>query len=125
MERGAGACRAITFGVRSASLAAFTPLERRNRTVGIDIPVFTPNSERDRDIRLNQVSPGFFSTLGITVMQGRAFTGRDDENSPRVALLNEAAARFYFRGRSPLGVQVSVNNRARYEIIGVVRDSRY
>jgi predicted permease len=112
-------------GVRSASLAAFTPLEGHNRTVGINIAGFTPKGERDRDIRLNQVSPGFFSTLGIAVMQGRAFTGRDDENSPGVALLNEVAARFYFSGRSPLGAQVSVNNRARHEIIGVVRDSRY
>jgi predicted permease len=112
-------------GVRSVSLAAFTPLEGRNRTVGIYIPGFTPSGERDRAIRLNQVSPGFFSTLGITVTEGRAFTDRDDENSPRVALLNEAAARFYFGGRSPVGTQVSINNRARHEIIGVVRDSRY
>ena len=112
-------------GVRSASLATLSPLSRRDRGVRISVAGFTPGAERDRDIKMNQVSPGFFSTLGISVMQGRAFTGRDDESAPRVALLNEAAARFYFGGRSPLGAQVSVNNRAQHEIIGIVRDSRY
>ncbi len=114
-------------GVRSASLAAFNPMEGRNRAIRIYIPGFTPGVERDINIRLNQVSPGFFTALGIAVMQGRAFTGRDDENAPRVALLNEAAARFYFGDRSPLGARVSVNDRdaAPYEIIGVVKDSRY
>jgi predicted permease len=112
-------------GVRSASLATSSPLGGGGRGVRISVAGFTPDAERDRDIRLNQVSPGFFSTLGIAVTQGRAFTGRDDETAPRVALLNEAAARFYFGDRSPLGAQVSVNNRAQHEIIGVVRDSRY
>jgi predicted permease len=114
-------------GVRSASLAAFNPLEGRDRVIRIRIPGFTPGVERDLDIRLNQVSPGFFSTLGIAVTRGRAFTGSDGENAPRVALLNEAAARFYFGDRSPLGARISVNDRdaAPYEIIGVVKDSRY
>jgi putative ABC transport system permease protein len=114
-------------GVRSASLAAFNPLEGRDRVIRIHIPGFTPGVERDLDIRLNQVSPGFFSTLGIAVTRGQAFTGSDGENAPRVALLNEAAARFYFGDRSPLGARISVNDRdaAPYEIIGVVKDSRY
>ena len=112
-------------GVRSASLATISPLGGRSRGVRISVAGFTPGAERDRDIRLNQVSPGFFSTLGIAVTQGRAFTDHDDASAPRVALLNEAAARFYFGDRSPLGAQVEVNNRAQHEIIGIVRDSRY
>jgi predicted permease len=114
-------------GVRSASLAAFNPMEGRNRVIRVQIPEYTPGVERDLDIRLNQVSPGFFSTLGIAVTQGRAFTARDDENAPRVALLNEAAARFYFGDRSPLGSRVGVKGKDAppYEVIGVVKDSRY
>src|SRR5262249_49150114 len=110
-------------GVRSASLAAFNPMEGRNRIIRIHIPGYTPGVERDLDIRLNQVSPGFFSTMGIAVMQGRAFTARDDENAPRVALLNEAAARFYFGDRSPLGLRVGVKDKDEpsYEVIGVVK----
>jgi putative ABC transport system permease protein len=114
-------------GVRSVSLAAFNPMEGRNRVIRIHIPGYTPGSERDLDIRLNQVSSGFFSTLGMAVTQGRAFTARDDENAPRVALLNEAAARFYFGDRSPLGSRVGVKDKDAppYEVIGVVKDSRY
>jgi putative ABC transport system permease protein len=114
-------------GVRSASLAAFNPMEGRNRIIRIHIPEYTPGVGRDLEIRLNQVSAGFFSTLGIAVTQGRAFTARDDENAPRVALLNEAAARFYFGDRSPLGLRLGVNDKDAppYEVIGVVKDSRY
>jgi putative ABC transport system permease protein len=114
-------------GVRSASLAAFNPMEGRNRVIRVHIPEYTPGVERDLDIRLNQVSPGFFSTLGIAVTQGRAFTARDDENAPQVALLNESAARFYFGDRSPLGSRVGVKDKDAppYEVIGVVKDSRY
>jgi macrolide transport system ATP-binding/permease protein len=75
---------------------------------------------------LNQVSPGYFQTFGVPLLQGRSFTEADNEHAPRVALLNEAAARFYFDNRNPLGAQVTFAPREQpYEIVGVVKDSRY
>ena len=59
----------------------------------MDVVGFTPNSESDKDIRLNQVSPGFFPTFGIGLVKGRAFTESDTQTGPKVAVLNEAAAR--------------------------------
>ncbi len=114
-------------GVRSASLSALSPLDGANRGVAIEVPGFTPRSDRDKGIRMNQVSPGFFQTFGVAVLQGRGFT--DNETAPGVALLNEAAARFYFGDRNPLGAQIRFAQRERpsppYEIVGVVKDSRY
>jgi predicted permease len=119
-------------GVRSASLSALTPLDGSDRGVGIEVSGYTLRTERDKGIRLNQVSPGYFQTFGIAVLQGRAFADSDNETAPRVALFNEAAARFYFGDRNPIGAQVRFvfdprNEKppAPYEIVGVVKDARY
>jgi predicted permease len=115
-------------GVRSATLTTLSPLSRGDRGVAIEVAGFTPGSDRDKGIRLNQVSPGYFQTFGVPLVQGRGFSDADNETAPRVALINEAAVRFYFGDRSPLGTQVRFGQREQasppYEIVGVVKDGR-
>jgi predicted permease len=115
-------------GVRAASLTTLTPLGRAERGVAIDVTGFTASSDRDRGIRLNQVSAGYFQTFGVPIARGRGFTDADNETAPKVALLNEAAAQFYFGDRSPLGAQVRFGRTeprsAPYEVVGVVKDAR-
>jgi predicted permease len=114
--------------VRAASLTTLSPLSRADRGVAIEVAGFSPSSDRDKGIRLNQVSPGYFQTYGVPIVQGRSLTGADNETAPRVALLNEAAVRFYFGDRNPLGAQVRFGQREQasppYEIVGVVKDGR-
>jgi predicted permease len=79
---------------------------------------------------MNQVSPGFFQTFGIALLEGRAFAESDNETAPKVALLNETAARFYFSDRSPIGEHLCFKRGPKaepmqYQVVGVVRDSRY
>ncbi len=113
-------------GVRSASLSTVSPLDGNERGIGVTIPDFTPRAERDKGIQLNQVSPGYFQTFGIAVLQGRAFTASDHETAPKVALLNEAAARFYFGDRNPIGAPISVMRGDKvHQVVGIVKDSRY
>ena len=47
-------------GVRSASLSAFSPLDGSGRGTAVEVSGFTPRTERDKAIGLNQVSPGYF-----------------------------------------------------------------
>jgi predicted permease len=117
-------------GVRSPSLSSLSPLDGNDRGVRVEVAGFMPSAERDKDIRLNQVSPGFFQTFGIDLLQGRAFTDGDNESAPKVAILNETAAQFYFGDRSPVGGQLRFKRGSKaepipYQVIGVVRDSRY
>jgi len=113
-------------GVRSASLSSLSPLDGNNRGIRVMIPGFTARSERDGAISLNQVSPGYFQTFGIALVEGRVFTGGDSETAPKVALLNESAARFYFGDRGPIGAQINVLRESNtYQVVGVVKDSRY
>src|SRR5262249_16209148 len=66
-------------------------------------------------------------TLGIAVLQGRSFTESDASSAPRVALLNETAARFYFGDRNVVGTKIRISRPRTdqpYEIVGIVHDSR-
>src|SRR5262245_15133090 len=113
-------------GVSAATLSALSPLDGSDRGVMIEVPGFTPHADRDRVIRLNHVSSGYFDTRGIAVLQGRRFSERDNESSLKVAALNEKAARFYFGDRIPIGRQlrfIAPRIPDSYEIVGVVRDS--
>jgi predicted permease len=65
--------------------------------------------------------------MGIPVQQGRNFTDHDDKVAPKVALINEAAARKLFPDGNVLGRRLgfSFEKSDEYEIIGVVRDAKY
>jgi predicted permease len=122
-------------GVRSVSWSTMTPLSGRNRGVIIDVPEFVPGSPADREIHLVSVSPEYFATFGVTVLRGRTFNARDDRIAPKVALLNQTAAHFYFGDVNPIGKKIALPRHAvltsarpepsdpAYQIIGVVRDT--
>jgi predicted permease len=75
----------------------------------------------------NAIGPGFFATVGIPLLLGRDFSPGDRLGAPPVAIVNEAFVRKYFSGQNPLGRRFGDgerNSAGRYEIVGVVKDSR-
>jgi predicted permease len=78
---------------------------------------------------INQVriSPTFFETLGIPLLTGRIFTDRDDVKAPKVAIINETAARKFFGKENPVGTHfgMQTETRAEYEVVGIVHDTKY
>jgi predicted permease len=84
-----------------------------------------------------QISADYFGTTGIPILQGRAFTDRDDAGSAPVVIVSQSFARRHFRGVSPLGRRVSFLEESSIccsaagpvegvwrEIVGVVADVR-
>lgn len=71
-------------------------------------------------------SPGLFETLDIQLLAGRTFSDSDDEDAPRVALINQTLARRYFPGEDPVGQRFrhgrSDSDGPEWTIIGVVHD---
>src|SRR6185503_20354885 len=57
--------------------------------------------------QFNVVSPDYFRALGIRLTQGRAFTERDREGTPLVAVVNESTARRIWPGENPIGKRIS------------------
>jgi predicted permease len=76
---------------------------------------------------LNPVDPGFFATMNIPIVSGRAFTARDDRTAPKVAVVNETAARQLLGTDNPLGRQMRLDRGPgnTYEVVGVTRDAKY
>lgn len=77
---------------------------------------------------IQYVGHGHFSLLGISLLRGREFTDADRVGSPKVAVINETAARRFWPGQDPVGKRISLHTRfleAGAEVVGVVRDVRY
>ncbi len=76
---------------------------------------------------LCEVGPEYFETVGMTILRGRDFTAQDDENAPRVAVINETFARYYFGDENPIGRRFgnAPESSSQIEIVGVVKDAKY
>ena len=116
-------------GVRSASLAGVTPTSR----VVLPAELRLPSGDLVRGSDL-VVYPHYFETLGIPMVAGRDFNRGDlSENSPLVCVVNETFVRQAYPQMNPIGKPCLESRRQtdgfvtpqRWEIIGVVRDSRY
>src|ERR1700691_3612515 len=74
------------------------------------------------------VSPEYFHVLGMTLLRGRLFADQDIEDTPSIAVINQAAARTYWRNQDPVGKRVIVRSRAAKPgwttIVGVIADAR-
>ena len=114
-------------GVRVASLSSLGPMSGDDSTRPLFVPGFQARTRDDQVVHLNSIGTRFFETMGITLLRGREFTPADDANAPKVAILNDAAARFYFPEVDPLGqiVHMSWDSQAPpMQVVGVVRDSK-
>jgi len=87
----------------------------------------------DRDVNLNSVTPGFFQTMGIKIIEGRNFDERDiraaGEQGWRSTIVNEAFVKRYLRGRNPLGVRICEGSgpdaKPNIEVVGVMSNFSY
>ena len=72
------------------------------------------------------VSPGYFETMGIRLLRGRLFDGRDGPDAPPAAVINETAARKFWPNEDALGKRFRFNlvgGRFRlFQIVGIVND---
>ena len=112
-------------GVESAAFASVTPLGYATySSTAIVVDGYQPSLEEQPEVEYNQVSPGYFATLGIPLFSGREFTRRDDENAPLVAIVNQTMVRHYWGGQDPVGRRLQVKGRwAR--VVGMAADSKY
>ena len=80
--------------------------------------------------KFTYVSPTFFATMGIPLLEGRNFTEYDTNDRPLIVIVNQAFVRKYVRASLPLGVQVHIHPEPNYparicQIVAVVPDTKY
>ena len=121
-------------GVESAAVGTAAPFTGNHDRGDITIegmPLPRPGSWPHPDYHV--VSPGYVQTLGIPLLRGRSFTDADDENAPRVGMINSLLARQFFLNQDPIGKRFMsghppadpVKNPPHWiTIVGVVGDTK-
>ncbi|HWX41786.1 MAG TPA: ABC transporter permease [Blastocatellia bacterium] len=75
------------------------------------------------------ISAGYFSAMGVPLLEGRSFSNLDGPDSPRVAIINSTMARRYWPGEDPVGRHVRLKESGPgsdpISIVGIVGDVRH
>jgi putative ABC transport system permease protein len=117
--------------VVAASASDITPISNSTWNDVIKVDGFAAKSEDDALVWFNEISDGYFTTLGTTLVAGRDFSGIDVPTSPKVAIVTESMARHFFPGsvQGAIGRQFSIQHGSSYDppvrIVGVVKDMKY
>lgn len=118
--------RAMPGVVSAATASPTTPFEFNFNTSTYHVDVRSyPDTSRGEVIENRAVSPGYFETLGIRLIEGRDFQESDQPGAPPVAIVNRTMAQTFWPGTSAVGH--TVRNPATgtaYEIVGVVADHK-
>jgi putative ABC transport system permease protein len=123
-------------GVESAAVTLGLPLDPRARFF-VDESTFSiageaPPAPAQRPAApIQVVSPDYFATIGVPLVQGRVFAERDRTASPGVVIINEAMARRFWPNQNPIGRRITHDlsivpgQQTTREIVGVVGDVRH
>ncbi len=124
-DRALARVRAIP-GVDAAALATFVPFSLNGNQWDVWIPGRHGPGDRGDVVNATRVSPDYFKTIGVPILEGRGFTDDDRPDTPRVAVINETMARRYWPGASALGKTFHTNgpDGKLFEVIGVSADHK-
>ena len=112
-------------GVESAALARVRPFSYQMYSSDlIAVDGYQPGADEQPSAEYNEVSPGYFRTMGIPLLSGREFTDADNETSDRVAIVNEKMVAKYWRGEDPVGTRLQVRDKW-LRVVGVAKLAKY
>lgn len=115
--------------VKSAALANVPLLHGWEWDSTVKVEGHEAKDGEDMQAFMNSLSPGYFQTMGIPILEGRDFDRRDVKEGSKVAIVNRKFAQHYFGERSAVGRHLGrgggPETKLDYEIVGVVEDSLY
>jgi putative ABC transport system permease protein len=115
-------------GVRGAALSYTVPLSGNNWNNRVDLAAGPPRPEAPLTW-FNLVTPGWFGVYGTPLLDGRDFSATDDATAAPAAIVNEAFARAFTGGRSPVGLEIREPGDGKTpvvrRVIGWVKDAAY
>ena len=116
-------------GVKSAAIAMVPILSGNEWDSSTAVEGHTYADGEDQQAFMNALSPGYFETMRIPILEGRDFRQSDISERPTVAIVNRRFAEHFFKGKSALGKRLGrgggPKTKLTIEIIGVVADSLY
>jgi predicted permease len=116
-------------GVASAAYANSLPLGIDQSHTGVQAEnAPAERGRRAKSANFYQISPGFLSTISISLLSGRDFTWHDNASAPRVAIVNRAFARQIMHTEEPVGKAFRHGPGAKgalVRVVGLVQDGKY
>jgi predicted permease len=110
--------------VTVASLTDWVPMTFTRKTMDAFPEGYVPRPHESLEVRRADVSPRYFETLGIPMIEGRDFTQDDHPKAPAVLIVDETAANRYWPGQNPIGKKLSIWGRT-FIVIGEVKNSKH
>jgi predicted permease len=112
--------RAIS-GVTSAAFSTITPFSYASTaSAPIAVDGYVPPTDQQPSADYNTVGPDYFTTMGIPIVAGRAFTAADEQGAAPVAIVDQTMAELFWRGGDPVGRRLRVKDRWLL-VVGVAR----
>ena len=111
-------------GVTVASLTDWVPFNFNRKTVDAYPEGYVPRPHESLELRRADVTPRYFETLGIPVLEGRDFTRDDSDTAPRVVVVDQTAANRYWPRQDPLGKTLEIWGRP-FTVVGLVKNSKH
>lgn len=116
-------------GVRNVTAGLVPLIGGSNWGTDLTVEGRQSGPDADNNSRFNAVGPGYFSKLGIPLISGREITDADTNASPKVAVVNETFARYFFKDLNAVGRTFRQGGSESKEpvitVVGVVKDSKY
>jgi putative ABC transport system permease protein len=116
-------------GVQAASLSSGSPISGSWDEENVRVQGYQSRPDENNSPNAAIVTPGYFACLGISMVAGRDFSDTDAASRPKVAIINERMAHYYFGEQNPIGKKFTTEDDPRapfdIEIVGVVKDAKY
>jgi predicted permease len=115
-------------GVTGVATALVPLLMGNNWGTDLKVEGFKSGPDIDSNSRFNEVSAGYFRTMGVPLLSGREFTTADTLGAAKVAIVNEAFAKKFNLGRDAVGKRIGNSGPKEpmdIEIVGLVQNAKY
>ena len=116
-------------GIQSVSLTSALPMSNYGSNDYLEISGYqNPPGQSLPLVTYAVISPDYFKTMRIPILQGRSFSSADTKGSPYVAIVSEAFAKRFWPHQDPIGqhfAKVSGSTNPPYQIVGVAHDARF
>ncbi len=115
-------------GIRSVGAIQDIPLRANRMGFKFEIEGRAPTLDvEEPDAAYRAITPEYFRTMSIPLLDGREFTAQDGPNAPPVIIINRSMARQFFPGENPLGKRLRFGQQDApwYGIIGIAEDVKH
>jgi predicted permease len=110
-------------GIAAVSVSENGIFSGTESATNVQVEGYTARVDSDTAVKYDDVGAGYFNAVGAHLLRGRDIEARDNETGPRVAVINETMARFYFPHGDAIGRHITADSTI-WEIVGIVADAR-